>query len=278
MSEATYNVASVCIHKGEEPVISGSMGICNIFFTNCNLQCIYCQNHQISENRRKRKGTDHPLKVLIGEIVHILNQGITHVGFVSPSHVIPQIRAIIESVESAGFKPVWVYNSNGYDKVESLKELEGVIDIYLPDMKYLDEDLAEELSGARDYPHYAMSALREMFRQKGAALHLDDRGIAISGMIVRHLVLPGHINNSINVLKFLAEELSPKIHISLMSQYYPTEAVRDHPHLSRRITSAEYTTVVEEMEQLGLYRGWVQEFESSDFYRPDFDLDHPFER
>jgi putative pyruvate formate lyase activating enzyme len=212
------------------------------------------------------------------EIIDYLQQEITHVGFVSPSHVIPQVMAIIRSVESAGYKPIWVYNSNGYDKVETIRELEGIIDVYLPDMKYMDEDLAEALSEARDYPLQAMAALKEMFRQKGAALHLDEKGTAISGIIVRHLVLPGYIDNSLKVLRFLAEELSTKIHISLMSQYYPTDAVRDHSQLSRGITAEEYTSVVEEMEHLGLYRGWVQEFESSDFYRPDFNMDHPFEK
>lgn len=276
-SDASFNVASVCIHRGEEPVISGPAGICNIFFTNCNLQCIYCQNHQISVNRSTRSETRIELPELIRQIQNILNQGITHVGFVSPSHFIPQMLVIIEQVELMGYKPVWVYNTNGYDKPESLKKLEGIIDVYLPDLKYLDSALAWQYSGARDYPVYASAALREMYRQKGAALHLDENDTAISGIVVRHLVLPGRIENSKNVLRFLAGEISPKIHISLMSQYYPAKPVKTHPELSRHITTAEYQEVVDEMNRLGLYNGWVQEFESSEFYRPDFELDHPFE-
>ena len=276
-SDASFNIASICIHRGEEPAISGTDGICNIFFDHCNLQCIYCQNHQISNNSSNRTIHHADLDKVISRITAILDLGINRVGFVSPSHFIPQMKMIINIIQSLGYKPVWVYNTNGYDKPETLRTLEGIIDVYLPDFKYRDSGLARKYSGAGDYPEIAAKALREMYRQKGAALIVDDNHAAESGIIVRHLVLPGHVSNSLHVLKFLSEELSPRIHVSLMAQYYPTKNVENHPKLGRGITETEYLQVVEEMEKLGMFNGWIQEFDSSEFYRPDFDHPHPFE-
>ncbi|MFZ4521529.1 MAG: radical SAM protein [Bacteroidales bacterium] len=281
-SDASFSIASICIHKGEEPAISGPDGICNVFFAGCNLQCLYCQNHQISHtihrmDQDNNENYQMDLPEVITRITAILDQGINRVGFVSPSHFIPQMKVIINIVESLGYNPIWVYNTNGYDNVESLKSLEGVIGVYLPDFKYSDQDLALKYSGARDYPMHAANALKEMFRQKGTPLMTDVNNVAESGIIVRHLVLPGHVANSIGVLRFLAEEISPRIHVSLMAQYYPTRWVEKHPQLGRGITSEEYQQVVNEMELLGMYNGWIQEFESSDFYRPDFNKPHPFD-
>jgi putative pyruvate formate lyase activating enzyme len=210
-------------------------------------------------------------------IIAILDQGINMVGFVSPSHFIPQMLSIINGLNASGHHPTWVYNSNGYDKPETLRMLEGIIDIYLPDLKYLDNQLSFTLSDAADYPEYAKMALREMFRQKGTTLVLNDDGTASSGMIIRHLVLPGQVENTLEVLRFIAGELSPRVHVSLMSQYYPTPGVVSHSFLRRSITADEYTKVIDEMELLGLQKGWVQEFESMNHYRPDFTNEHPFE-
>ena len=276
-SDDSFSIASICIHKGEEPAISGSDGICNIFFTNCNLQCIYCQNHQISDNRISRTLYRMDLEEVIRQVTAILDQGINRVGFVSPSHFIPQVKVIISIIHSLGYKPVWVYNTNGYDKVETLRTLEGLIDVYLPDFKYMDPEIARQYSGAGDYPAITSKALKEMQRQKGAVLMMNDDHTAESGIIVRHLVLPGNVSNSIDVLRFLADEISPRIHISLMAQYFPTRQVESHPLLSHGVSESEYQQVVDEMEKLGLYNGWIQEFESSDFYRPDFNQSHPFE-
>jgi putative pyruvate formate lyase activating enzyme len=274
---AGFSISSICIHRGEEPAISGDDGICNIFFTNCNLQCIYCQNWQISDNRRDHIESEMEFDNVIIQVTGLLDKGIKRVGFVSPSHFIPHLIAIIREVENQGYKPVWIYNSNGYDKVETLKRLEGLIDVYLPDMKYFDSGLSWDYSSAENYPRITKAALKEMYRQKGSVLHLADDGTAESGIIIRHLVLPGETNNSIEVLKFIAAELSPKIYLSLMSQYYPTPAVSCHPQLSRIVTAREYRLVTNEMERLGLYNGWVQELESHGHYRPDFRNDHPFE-
>jgi putative pyruvate formate lyase activating enzyme len=213
----------------------------------------------------------------VNAITSILDKGINLVGFVTPSHNIPQMLAIIEGVRTAGYNPRWVYNTNGYDSVAALKRLEGIIDIYLPDFKYMDQVISEEYSGAKNYPEVAERALKEMFRQKGAALHLNEDGTAESGIIIRHLVLPGQVKSSMEVLRVIVGELSPKLHISLMSQYYPAYRAITHPFLGRSVRSEEYQAVCNEMENLGISNGWIQEFESSGNYLPDFRLSHPFE-
>jgi putative pyruvate formate lyase activating enzyme len=276
-SGATFNIASICIHRGEEPAISGEEGICNIFFSHCNLQCIYCQNYQISDNRILGNSTVMTLDEVIRQVTAILDSGINRVGFVSPSHFIPQVKIIIQCIHSLGYKPVWVFNTNGYDKAETLRSFEGLIDVYLPDLKYMESELADEYSDAPDYPEVATAALKEMFRQKGATLHISEDGMAESGIIIRHLVLPGHKENSLKVMNFIAEELSPKLHISLMSQYFPTLNVSCHPRLSSTVSNEEYSQIVAELDRLEIYNGWVQELSSAKHYQPDFEKDNPFE-
>lgn len=276
-TDASFSISSICIHHGEEPSISGSKGICNIFFAHCNMQCVYCQNWQISDNRTDLQDFNMKLEHVIDQITGILDKGITMVGFVSPSHFIPQVRVIINIIHSLGYRPVWVFNTNGYDRSETIRSLEGIIDVYLPDFKYMDKTLALEYSDAADYPEITARAVKEMYRQKGSVLHLSEDGTADSGIIIRHLVLPGQINNSIRVLRFIAKEISPKLHISLMSQYYPTHRVRCHPLLHRSLTSAEYAVVVDEMAHLDMHNGWIQGMDSMHHYRPDFKKEHPFE-
>jgi putative pyruvate formate lyase activating enzyme len=275
-SDASFRISSVCIHKGEEPAISGEKGICNVFFPHCNLQCIYCQNVDISRNDTGilRDSISYP--ELIQRICSVLDQTENMVGFVSPSHYIPQMLAIIRGIKETGRNPVFVYNTNGYDKVESLKLLEGIIDVYLPDFKYTDANLAHRYSQARDYPEVAFAAIREMVRQKGTVLILNDRGLAESGIVLRHMVLPGAVGQSIEVLRQIAAELSPKLHVSLMSQYYPTETVSNNSELKRTIFPEEYKQVVDAFYEFGFYRGWIQDLESHATYRPDFLNDQPF--
>jgi putative pyruvate formate lyase activating enzyme len=275
-SDHSFDIATICRHMGEEPVISGKNGICNVFFAHCNIQCSYCQNYQISRNKSKVIGTSMKLDEVVSAITEILDSGVNLLGFVSPSHFIPQMKAIIFSLHEKGKRPVIVYNTNAYDKVETLRSLEGLIDVYLPDFKYSDEKLAEEYSDAHDYPDIALKAIKEMVRQKGTTLMLDENGQAASGVIIRHLVLPGFVPNSLEVLRLISEEISPFVHISLMSQYYPSPGVANHPQMGRTITKEEYDKVAEEMELLGLYRGWLQERESHEHYLPDFFRDHPF--
>lgn len=275
-TDAGCAIASITVHRGEEPAISGSRGICNVFFAHCNLRCRYCQNHQISRNDQNIKGANRSLTDAAAAITDILASGINRLGFVSPSHMVPQMVAIIAEVRRRGFRPVIVYNSNGYDRVTTLRELDQWVDVYLPDYKYSDPVLAGNLSGAADYPEVADAALAEMYRQRGNMLHLDDQGLAERGLIVRHLVLPGAVENSVQALRSLARNLSNRLVLSLMSQYSPIVAVAGLPPLDRRLFPSEYALVAEEMERLGFENGWVQEFASADYYNPDFDKESPF--
>ena len=277
-SDESFNISSICIHRGEEPVISGKIGICNVFFAHCNLQCIYCQNIQISKNRETFPSEAQSLDEVVQNIIHCLDSGCKAVGFVSPSHCITQMKSIISALHSKGYKPIIVYNSNGYDKVETLCEIEELIDVYLPDFKYLDSKIAGEYSDAPDYPEVATTAIREMFRQKGSTLRIDDDGQIESGLIIRHLILPGNLKNSLAVLNYIADYFSVSVAVSLMSQYYPIAAVKSYPVLNRKIMVEEYNEVVNEMEKLGFYKGWVQELDSSENYQPDFNNKHPFEK
>lgn len=275
-TDAGFNIASVCLHRGEEPVIGGKEGICNIFFTGCNLRCIYCQNHEISRCRSKA-GNITNLSEILGCIIKILDKGIKSVGFVSPSHVIPQVKAIIKGLNLRGYKPITVYNTNGYDKHETIRSLSGLIDVYLPDYKYVTRDFSQLYSGADDYPDVVFKAIKEMYYQKGSTLSVDEEGRAENGLLIRHLVLPGHKEESKKVLRTIAEEISPGIHLSLMSQYHPIPSVMSHPVLNRSLYREEYEEVVNEMERLGFRNGWVQEMDSYQNYRPDFSKDNPFE-
>ena len=274
---ADFAIASICVHHGEEPALSGKTGICNLFFAGCNLRCVYCQNYQISYPPAV---TDHSLSTpgtIVDRIERLLDGGAKGVGFVSPSHMIPQMQAIMAEIRGRGLKPTFVFNTNAYDQVETIRSLEGVIDVYLPDLKYVDESLGCRLSQGPGYPSTAKAAIREMFRQKGSSLWTDDDGVAESGLIIRHLVLPGQVENSKGVLRWIAEELSPSVHISLMAQYHPTPSVYGHPEMGRTLKAEEYEEVVDEFNRLGFYRGWVQELDSPGNYRPDFDKSHPFE-
>lgn len=268
-------VSTVFLHKGEEPIISGENGICNVFFAHCNLQCIYCQNFQISRNDSLDSAWRMSVDEVVGRISELLDKNVNILGFVSPSHQVPQMLNIIKNLWGKGYKPTIVYNSNGYDSVETLKELEGIVDVYLPDFKYYSNDLGLKYSGVPDYFEMASKALKEMYRQKGSAILLNDEGLIESGIIIRHLVLPDHSDDSIRVLDYIADEISPFLHISLMSQYYPTQKVSNEMGLNRKLRKDEYDKVVKRIDTLE-FRGWVQDMESSDSYRPDFLKSTPF--
>ena len=277
LTDAGLNISSICIHRGEEPAISGTSGICNIFFSGCNLRCIYCQNYEISWQGSGGGYFTGNLENVLEKIETLLSGGVRAVGFVSPSHVVPQVKSIITGLRSRGLYPVTVYNTNSYDKVETLRSLSGMIDVYLPDLKYITPKIAAAYSGANDYPEIALKAIKEMYFQKGSALITDETGAAENGILLRHLVLPGHIEESINVLRMIADEISTGIHISLMSQYHPTDQIRNHPKLDRTLYKSEYELVVKEMERLGFRNGWVQDMDSFKNYRPDFRKENPFE-
>lgn len=271
------NIASICVHKGEEPVISGPDGICNIFFAGCNLHCLFCQNHEISRPDGKNLSTSQSIEKVLNQVENILKKGIKAVGFVSPSHVVPQVKAIIRGLRLRGYNPITVYNTNSYDKPGTIDSLEGFIDVYLPDYKYITPSLSRELSDTSDYPEAALKALKRMYYQKGSTLPLDKDGRAESGILIRHLVLPGHTEESKLVLRSIADELSTGVHLSLMSQYHPVPFVMNHSDLRRSLYKEEYESVVEVMENLGFRNGWVQDMDSYLNYRPDFNRKNPFE-
>jgi putative pyruvate formate lyase activating enzyme len=276
-SDASFNIASVCIHKGEEPVISGKQGICNIFFSHCNMQCIYCQNYQISHNKNNTSKHRLALKEVIKKIIIILDSGCNSIGFVSPSHFIPQVKIIINTLHKLGRYPIVVFNTNSYDKVAILKDLQGLVDVYLADFKYLDKVMSKEYSDTPNYSEIATRAIKEMYRQKKSVLRINNRGEAESGLIIRHLVLPGHIDNSIDILRFIAKEISTSVYISLMSQYYPTERVKKHKFLGNVLKVDEYNKVVKKMKLLGFTNGWIQNIDSNSRYMPNFKKNNPFE-
>lgn len=277
MSSAELQVSSICIHRGEEPAISGNNGICNIFFARCTLQCIFCQNHQISRNKGSVIRKDFTLEAAVDEIIKCMDQGIEAVGFVTPTHFIPDVKAMVRTLHDRNYYPVVIYNTNGYENVDVLAQLEGLVDVYLPDFKYLDRKLALEYSDAADYPDIIKKAIQEMYRQKGCDVILNDNGQAVSGLIIRHLVLPGCVGDTRNILRWIADNLSPSVFISLMAQYNPTIHVSDHPVLCNCLTASEYLEAVGQLEHLGFCNGWIQEMDSRDHYKPDFEMNHPFE-
>ena len=180
-------------------------------------------------------------------------------------------------MNARGLNPIIVYNTNSYDKPEVIDSLDGTIDVYLPDYKYVTTGIAKKYSDAPDYPEVALKAMKRMYYQKGSTVPLDEKGRAERGILIRHMVLPGHAAESKKVLRSIAEELSPGMHLSLMSQYHPTPFVMSHPTLNRTLYKTEYDAVVEAMENLEIHNGWVQDMESYRNYRPDFRKENPFE-
>ena len=289
---AELRVASVCVHRGEEPPLNP---IVNVFFAHCNLQCIYCQNWQISESsgfgvrsselfgcgsiNSKLRTPNSELSNLVDTITSHLSPLTSHlVGFVTAAHYIDYIPAIVEEVRRRGYSPTVVYNSGGYESVEALRTLEGYVDIYLPDLKYMDSGLAARYSRAPDYPQVATEALLEMKRQVGGGLKMGDDGLAYRGMLVRHLVLPGAVQNAIDCLDWLADNMTMTTGISLMAQYFPPRAGLPSP-LDRRLTQQEYDIVLDHLRGLPFTNVWTQELTAQDNYRPDFSRGgNPFER
>ncbi|OPZ22745.1 MAG: Radical SAM superfamily protein [candidate division BRC1 bacterium ADurb.BinA364] len=276
-SRSAVAVASYTPHHGEEPPISGARGSGTIFFANCNLRCVYCQNHQISQLGEAARRHEISLDRLAEIMLELQDAGCHNINFVSPTHFVPSIVEGVRRAADRGLRIPLVYNTNAYDSVEVLRLLEGVIDIYMPDIKYADPQSGETLSRAPGYPAAARAAIAEMFRQTGE-LDLDEEGVARRGMLVRHLVLPGGLAGSRESLRWLRDRISPRISLSLMAQYYPAHRAAGFPPLHRRVSLAEYLEATDALEELGLEEGWVQSHEDApDAYRPDFSRDRPFE-
>jgi putative pyruvate formate lyase activating enzyme len=270
-------VSSVCAHHGEEPALSGARGSGTVFFGNCNMRCVYCQNYQISQDWRRQKRNETDSHALAEKMLYLQDKlGCHNINFVSPSHFVPQLlRAVVEAVPMGLHVPL-VYNTGGYDSLATLEKLDGVIDIYLPDLRYASDRWAGKFSGARDYVERAREAIKEMYRQVGD-LVMDESGVAQKGLIVRHLILPNELAGSEESLAWLARELSPTVTVSIMSQYKPVHRALQVPLLSRTITIAEHKAVLRLLTKLGLENGWVQDMGAADEYLPDFERKgHPF--
>jgi putative pyruvate formate lyase activating enzyme len=250
-------ISSVSPHHGEEPPLSGTKGSGTVFFANCNLRCMYCQNYPISQMGHGMERTPGELAC---QMLRLQEQGCHNLNLVTPTHFMPQILKALGIAKERGFGLPIVYNTSGYESIDSLRLLDGIVDIYLPDMRYSDDAVALKYSLAPRYPAINRAAVKEMFRQVGN-LALDENGIAKSGLIIRHLVLPNGLSGTEGVMRFLAGEISPDVYISLMSQYFPAYKATEHREINRKITVEEYEEARRIMESYGLENGWVQEFE-----------------
>ena len=271
-------VSSFCAHHGEEPAISGSRGSGTIFFGNCNMRCVYCQNHQISQNYDAQRFNEIDTHTLAEYMLYLQDKlGCHNINLVSPSHLVPQIvRAVLEAVPM-GLRLPLVYNTSSYDSMKSLRELDGIVSIYLADLRYASNKWSKEFSEAPDYVERSRAAIKEMHRQVGD-LVVDDEGIARKGLIVRHLVLPNELAGSRDSLTWLVKEVSPKVALSVMSQYFPAHRAPQVPLLARTITLAEYSEVTGLLNELGIENGWVQGLGAPGYYLPDFGRKgHPFD-
>jgi putative pyruvate formate lyase activating enzyme len=243
-------VSSSSPHFGEEQPLVGFHGSGTIFFTHCNLGCLYCQNYSISH---LDEGEEKSIEQLSRMMVAMQSLGCHNINFVSPTHYVPQILAALPNAITLGLSVPLVYNTGGYDAVETLKLLDGVFDIYMPDFKYSTDEVAEEYSHARDYPLVAKKAIKEMFRQVGD-LVLDDKGIALRGLLIRHLVLPSGLAGTQDVMRFLSQDISKNTYVNIMAQYYPCGDVPPGSPLYRRISKLEYLKAVEIAKKEGITR------------------------
>jgi putative pyruvate formate lyase activating enzyme len=252
-SEATPLISSYNVHYGEEPPLVGTHGSGTIFFTNCTMRCVYCQNYPISQ---LGQGKAYPVVRLARMFLKLQDYGCHNINFVTPTHFVPQILQALEMAVDKGFHLPLVYNTSGYESLATLKLLDGIIDIYLPDIRYSDNAHAQSYSKVDNYVDHNRVALKEMYRQVGL-LDCDEYGVARRGMIIRHLVLPENRAGSEEALEFLANELSPRLHVALMRQYFPAYNASEHPPLDRKITNREYEPLVDLYKHLG-FNGWIQ--------------------
>jgi len=267
-------VSHAGLHFGEEPPISGTRGSGTIFFSACNLRCVFCQNYQISQEFQQDRDGTLTTDGLVSEMLHLQDAGAHNINFVSPSHMIFQMADAILAAKSKGLIVPVVYNSNGYDSVEALRQIRGLVDIYLPDIKYMENGPGKRFSAVDDYAVVVPDVIREMLDQTGH-LETDNDGIAKRGLLVRHLVIPGHMENSRKCLRFLAD-LSTDIHVSIMSQYSPQYKACNFPEINRPLTEEEYNEITDYALELGLENAFIQELKSRDYYLPDFDREQPF--
>jgi putative pyruvate formate lyase activating enzyme len=241
-------VSSYAPHFGEEPQLVGRNGSGTIFFTHCNLLCNFCQNYDISH---EGVGQDVEEEELAAMMLYLQLSGCHNINFVTPSHVVPQIIGALEIAIEQGLSVPLVYNTSGYDTVETLRLLEGIIDIYMPDFKFLDARAARNTCRSDNYPEVAKAAIKEMYRQVGN-LKTDDSGVAYRGLLIRHLIMPGAIEDSRNIIRYIVSEISPEAFVNIMPQYRPCGEVAETPRFDRPLLQAEYDEVLSIAEEEGL--------------------------
>lgn len=267
-SNGNIKLAMASIHNFEEPCISGENGSGTVFFSNCNMNCVFCQNYKISQQGLGRK-------ISIEELAEIFideqNKNAENINLVTPTMYVYHIIEAIKIAKNKGLKIPIVYNSNGYENVETIKKLDGYIDIYLPDLKYYDDDLAFKYSGVKNYFENATSAIKEMYNQVGSPV-LDENGMMKKGLIIRHLVLPNNLQNSKDVLKWINDNIDKKVFVSVMAQYFPTNRAKEFPEINRKLTKEEYEEIENYLYSLDLDNGYIQELgEHEEEYVPDFE-------
>ena len=274
-------VSSYTAHFGEEPALVGTHGAGNIFFGNCNLRCVYCQNYQISQTHKEQIKNQITHERLAGMMIELQERGCHNINFVSPTHFAPQMaRAVLLAAERGLHLPI-VYNTNAYDSPQVLRLLDRVVDVYLPDLKYADSEAGYEYSKVKDYREHARRAILEMYAQMGDELEIGEDGLLKRGLVIRLLVLPNDLAGVRESLEWIRDALSPRVAVSLMAQYYATNrAATDERYilLSRRITESEWLQALSALDELGMAEGWMQEYDTaSHYYRPDFaDPETPF--
>ena len=273
-------VSAYTAHFGEEPALVGTHGAGNVFLGLCNLRCVYCQNHQISQTFREQRRNEVSFERLAEIFLELQQQGCHNINWVSPTHFAPQLVKALFIAAGQGLRLPVVYNTNAYDSVEVLKLLDGIVDVYLPDLKYSEDEMGREYSKVTEYVRHSRAAMKEMYAQVSDSLVFGDDGLLQRGLIIRLLVLPNDIAGIRDSLQWIREELSPRVTISLMAQYFPTNKVGfdRYPLISRKIRFGEWLTAIEQLESFGLEEGWMQDFDSaSEYYRPDFgDAKVPF--
>lgn len=266
---AELTAARAALHYWEEPCISGSAGSGAIFFSGCNLQCVFCQNHDIALGKNGKIISSRRLTEIMMELQ---DKGAANINLVTGTHFIPQIALALSSAKALGLTIPVVYNTSGYEEPSSLRLLEGLVDIYLPDLKYFSSGLSADYSHAADYFLQASAAIAEMFRQTGSPVMDPKTGLMQRGVMVRHLLLPGETKDSKKILRYLHEAYGNDIYVSIMNQYTPLEQVAQIPALNRKVTEAEYSRVLVFAERLGIEQGFYQEGETaSESFIPAFD-------
>lgn len=259
-ADATVKISLADLHYFEEPCISGKNGSGAVFFTGCNLNCQFCQNYEISQ---LQKGKSISMEELAEEYLKLQEKGAHNINLVTGCIYVPQIIESLKLAKQKGLRLPIVYNSSGYEKKETIQMLEGQVDIYLPDLKYYYDDLAKDLSGINHYFETATEAIKEMYRQVGNP-KFDENGILQKGLIIRHLVLPNHLQNTKQVLKWIRKNIGKKVYVSVMAQYFPEYKALQRGDINRKLTKAEYEQIEEYIDKLGIQYGYLQDLEENE--------------